>query len=80
MVKIIDGASLSILELLEYGITRRGVNHALATGIIVFDKSRMDEYKAVDSDYYFLNFLSSKVKLSKLGLSLLQQIRNHPED
>ena len=80
MVKIIDNASLSILELLEYGITRKEINHALANDIIRFDKSPekppADEYGAVAGGDYYFSFLNSKVKLTELGLSILQQIQN----
>lgn len=77
IVKIIDKASLSILELLEFGITRQEINHALATEIIRFDKkSTTDENgTTVGGDYYF-KFLSSKVKLTEEGLLLLQHTRD----
>jgi hypothetical protein len=80
MVKIIDNASLSILELLEYGITMKEVNHALANDIIRFDKSPeqlpTDERGFVPSGDYYFHFLNSKVKLTDLGLSVLQHIQN----
>ena len=38
---VLDIVSLSILELLEYGISRKDVSHALAIGIIMFDKSAL---------------------------------------
>ena len=75
IVKIMGKASLSILELLEFGITRQEINHALATEIIGFDKkSATDENgTAAGGDYYF-KFLSSKVKLTVEGLLLLQHM------
>lgn len=76
IAKVIDKASLSILELLEYGITQKEINHALANGIISFDKTSDrsgGEYGAPTGDYYF-RFLNSKVKLTDLGLTLLQHI------
>ena len=80
IVKIIDNASLSILELLEYGITRKEVNHALANGIIRFDKSpekpRTDEHGSFAGGDYYFSFLNSKVKLTELGLLILQRIQN----
>jgi len=80
MVKIIDKARLSILELLEYGITRKEVNHALANGIIRFDKTPdkqpTDEYGAVAGGDYYFSFLNSKVKLTELGLFILERMRN----
>ena len=58
IVKIMGKASLSILELLEFGITRQEINHALATEIIGFDiKSTSDENgTAAGGDYYFKFF------------------------
>jgi hypothetical protein len=34
IVSIIDIASLSILELLEYDLTRRDINYALSSGVL----------------------------------------------
>ena len=39
IVSIIDIASLSILELLEYNLTRKDINYALLNGVIAVDKS-----------------------------------------
>ena len=39
IVSIIDVASLSILELLEYDLTRKDINYALLNGVIAVDKS-----------------------------------------
>jgi hypothetical protein len=41
MVTIVNLANLSILELLEYNITRHDINRALVKGIIEFDKSTL---------------------------------------
>jgi hypothetical protein len=80
IVKIIDNTSLSILELLEYGITRKEINHALAKDIIRFDKSPekppTDEYGALAGGDYYFSFLNSKVKLTELGLFILQLIQD----
>jgi hypothetical protein len=38
-VRIVDIASLSILELLEYDLTRKDISHALSNGVIKIDKS-----------------------------------------
>ncbi len=79
IVKNIDMASLSILELLEYGITRKEINHALANDIIRFDKSPekkpTDEQGFVPSGDYYFSFLNSKVKLTDLGIFILQHIQ-----
>jgi hypothetical protein len=84
MVTVVNLVSLSILELLEYGFTRRDVSRAMAKGIIEFDKtpalpeptSKGDVVQHVleTGDYYF-GFLSSKVRLSKLGLYMLEIIQ-----
>jgi hypothetical protein len=83
VVTVVNLASLSILELLEYGFTRRDVNRAMARGVIEFDKlpalpetmSRRDVVHHVleTGDYYF-GLLSSKVKLTRLGLFMLEII------
>jgi hypothetical protein len=90
IVSIISNASLSILELLEYNLTRRDVNYALASGVIGIDKSsssssqssltspdlNLDEKNIlVSDDYYFYNFLNSKVKLTDLGMYILETIK-----
>ena len=89
IVSIISNASLSILELLEYNLTRRDVNYALASGVIGIDKSssssqssltspdlNLDEKNIlVSGDYYFYNFLNSKVKLTDLGKYILETIK-----
>jgi hypothetical protein len=79
---------LSILELLEYNLTRKDVNYALSSGVIVIDKSSPsqshldypdvsfdDNNILVSGDYYFYNFLSSKVKLTDLGIYILETIK-----
>jgi hypothetical protein len=38
IVSILDLASLSILELLEYNLERRGINYAMSEGVIAVDK------------------------------------------
>jgi hypothetical protein len=67
IVTILDVVSLSVLELLEYGISRKDVSKSLANEIIEFDKSVLV--------YYFYNFLNSKVKLTELGLYILETIK-----
>lgn len=90
IVSIIGNASLSILELLEYNLIRRDVNYALASGVIGIDKSSSSSSQSslyspdlnpdesnilVSGDYYFYNFLNSKVKLTDLGMYILETIR-----
>jgi len=82
-------ASLSILELLEYDLTRKDINYALLNGVIAVDKSAassattahedthpiQDLNILVSGDFYFHNFLSSIVKLTDLGLYILESIK-----
>jgi hypothetical protein len=87
IVTVLDVVSLSILELLEYGITRRDISQSLAQEIITFDKSTIihndvssnfpltEKDIIASGDYYFYNFLNSKVKLTELGLFILDTIR-----
>jgi hypothetical protein len=80
--------SLSILELLEYGFTRKDVSRAMAKGVIEFNKppvlpEAMNSGDVVQrvletGDYYF-GLLSSKVKLTKLGLYMLEIIETDEE-
>src|SRR5438034_7855114 len=81
IVSILDLASLSILELLEYNLERREINYALSEGVIGIDKTTsssssqlnptqtMGEYNILlTGDSYFYDFLNSKVRLTELGL------------
>jgi hypothetical protein len=87
IVTVLDVVSLSILELLEYGLSRQDVSRSLANEIITFDKSAslhtdmsnnfpLTENDIIASgDYYFYNFLNSKVKLTHLGLYILDTLK-----
>jgi hypothetical protein len=89
IVSIIDLASLSILELLEYNLERREINYALSEGVIAIDKTsshslssqlHTTETMREDSillrgDSYFYDFLNSKVRLTELGLYILDSIK-----
>jgi hypothetical protein len=88
IVSILDLASLSILELLEYNLEREEINYALSEGVIGIDKTTSSsspqlnptqttgEYNILLSgDSYFYDFLSSKVKLTELGLYILDSIK-----
>ena len=83
IVRILDVTNLSILELLEYDLTRKDINHALSNGVIAIDKSTSsasayeDDKRntLVSGDYYFYNFLNSKVKLTEIGLQILESIK-----
>jgi hypothetical protein len=87
IVSTLDITSLSILELLEYNLTRKDINYALLNGVIAVDKSAasstahedtqyiQDLNILVSGDFYFHNFLSSKVKLTDVGLYILDTIK-----
>jgi hypothetical protein len=88
IVSILDLASLSILELLEYDLDRREVDYALSEGVIAIDKTNSPsssqlhptEMMQEDSillrgDSYFYDFLNSKVRLTELGLYILDSIK-----
>jgi hypothetical protein len=89
IVSILDLASLSILELLEYNLERRDINYALSEGIIAIDKTNspssssqlhstemmQEDNILLRGDSYFYNFLNSKVRLTELGLYILDSIK-----
>lgn len=82
IVTILDITSLSILELLEYGLTLKDINFSMANGVIAYDKvtKRVSTEETalgipLSGDYYY-NFLNSKVKLTELGLYILDSIKN----
>jgi hypothetical protein len=83
IVTILDITSLSILELFEYGLTINDINFSMANGVIAYDKAAkrvINEETALgiplSGDYYY-NFLSSKVKLTELGLYILDTIKSN---
>lgn len=79
IVSILDLASLSILELLEYNLDRREINYALSEKVIAIDKlttSSPASSNLLTGDYYY-DFLSSKVRLTELGLYILDSVRGH---
>src|ERR671911_2094051 len=92
IVTILDVVSLSILELLEYEISRKDVSYALANEVIMFDKSTfvhsdissnfpLTEHDIIaGEDYYFYNFLNNKVKLTELGLYILDTLKGEQFD
>lgn len=83
IVSILDITSLSILELLEYGLTLKDINFSMANGVIAYDKAakRVSTEETalgipLSGDYYY-QFLNSKVKLTELGLYILESIKNN---
>lgn len=81
IVTVVNLASLSILELLEYGFNHENINAALSKGVIAIDKSTLlsglahAEKMSFDYPDYYLKFLSSKVRLTELGLYILETIK-----
>jgi len=88
IVSILDLASLSILELLEYNLEQKEINYALSEGVIIIDKkslsSQLNPPQMIhENDYILLtgdsyNFLNSKVRLTELGLYILDSIKGEP--
>jgi hypothetical protein len=88
LVSILDLASLSILELLEYDLKRREISYALSERVIAIDKTTSKSSSQIDptemvqegnilliGDSYFYDFLNSKVRLTELGLYILDSIK-----
>jgi hypothetical protein len=89
IVSILDLTSLSILELLEYNLERREINYALSEGVIAIDKTTsppssselhttemiQEDNILLRGDSYFYDFLNSKVRLTELGLYILDSIK-----
>jgi hypothetical protein len=85
-VTVLDITSLSILELLEYGLTIKDINFSMANGVIAYDKATRP-VKSEDTalgfpmagDYYY-NFLNSKVKLTEIGIYILDTIKSNQSE
>ncbi|MGB5089489.1 MAG: hypothetical protein WBN72_00960 [Nitrososphaeraceae archaeon] len=84
IVTILDITSLSILELFEYGFTLKDINYSMANGVISYDKPKKrlgsEETSALgiplSGDYYY-SFLNSKVKLTDVGLYILDSVKGN---
>ena len=81
IVIVLDVTHLSVLELLEYGLSRQDISRALSVGVIEIEKMPSEaevisaESVLLAGDTYFQQFLSSKVKLTTLGLHLLDCVK-----
>jgi len=89
IISIVDLASLSILELLEYNFKRREISYAMSEGVIAIDiidspssSSELHNTEMIQEDNillrgdsYFYNFLNSKVRLTELDLYILESIK-----
>jgi hypothetical protein len=86
IVRVVNLTHLSILELLEYGFERKDVNRAMAKGVIEFDKAGLPPGERIgqpdvvqhvlETGDYFFNVLSVKIRLTKLGLYILDLIED----
>ena len=82
IVSILDITSLSILELLEYGLTLNDVNYSMTNRVISYEEPRIilvaEDYSGLGigqtPDYYY-NSLRNKVKLTEIGLYILESIK-----
>lgn len=78
LVTIIDVSSMSVLELLESGFTRQEVSRALAKGVIAYETGTPQAKtvgEAFESGDYFFQMLNTKVRLTDLGLYVLDCIK-----
>lgn len=83
MVTVIDVASLSILELLEYGLTRQDISHSLNSNVVEIKKTALPDMEItsvgemlVVGDILFNQSLNTKLKLTALGIYLLDCIKS----
>jgi hypothetical protein len=82
IVTILDGESLPILDVLEYGLSTTDVNLALANQIIKVERSNPSANKEsspinmpeIGGDYYY-EFLNKKVMLTEIGLYILDCLK-----
>ena len=54
VVTILDIASLSILELLEYNLNRQDISYALVRGVIQIDKATLPPVQIASSEGFFV--------------------------
>lgn len=80
IVTVLDITSLSILELFEYNMSIGDILYSMANGIITYDNLATIESEVILSgvppnpNQYFA-FLKRKVKLTQLGLYILESIK-----
>lgn len=85
VVTVLDVTSLSILELFEYNMSIGDIIYSMANGIIVYDNLAMIEnvesVSGVPPDpNQYLAFIRRKVKLTQLGLYILELLKGEPID
>lgn len=78
---VVDVTSLSILELLEYNINIGDIIFAIANGVLVYDNLAQtigiesNDLGIAPSVNYYFSFVKRKVKLSQLGIHILESIK-----
>ncbi|HET6715654.1 MAG TPA: hypothetical protein VFG90_00890, partial [Nitrososphaeraceae archaeon] len=83
MATILDITSLSILELLEYDINLGDIIFAIANGVVTYDNeaiiasSEYDITEIVPNANLYYSFVRRKVKLTKIGLYILESIKGN---
>ena len=82
LVSVLGNTDLSVLELLEYGLSIAEVNYAFFNNIIEYLRiPRLNESKMQNlpqsHDFYYYS-VRKKVKLTGLGLYILDNIETSP--
>lgn len=83
IVTVLDITSLSILELLEYGINLGDIVFTMANGVVAYDNlavitsSEHDLSEIVPNASQYFAFVRRKVKLTRLGLHILESIKGN---
>jgi hypothetical protein len=77
---VLDITSLSILELLEYDMNLGDIIFAMANGVVAYDNaaiasSEHDISEIVPNANLYYAFVKKKVKLTRLGLHILESIK-----
>jgi hypothetical protein len=80
IVTVVNFASLSILELLEYGLARKDIGRAITKEVIAFDNPIETAGKALTAmdiligEDFSQEMLRKKVRLTELGLYILEVV------
>lgn len=81
IVTVVDITSLSILELFEYEISMRDIIYSLVNGVITYDNSAAisnteESLLAIPTNpHHYYAFVRRKVKLTAIGLYILESIK-----
>lgn len=83
IVSVLDITSLSVLELFEYNINLGDIIFALTNGVLAYDNpariasSEHDILEIVPNANLYFAFVRRKVKLTMLGLHILESIKGN---